>query len=360
MKPILLFVIILAWAASVSAITIDTVPIGDVGNPSDPTTANQFGGPLGGVNYAYNIGKYEVTVGQYTAFLNAVAATDTYALYNARMATDLNVAGIARSGTSGGFTYNVIGSPNHPITYVSWGDAARFVNWLHNGQPTGAQDSTTTENGAYGLFGATTQAALGSPTRRANAKWFIPTQNEWNKAAFYQPVTLGGDSDSYWAYATKTNSPPYSDQPPGATPDNTRVGNWNQTDGVANGYDDGYAVTGSTVLSSSQNYLTDVGAYTSSPSYYGTFDQAGNVREWSETSWLNEYRGLSGGSWSDSLIYSSSANPSINGADPRFNFPNNEFNFLGFRVATIFVPEPASFLLLFAGLFGFVCTARRR
>ena len=43
-----------------------------------------------------------------------------------------------------------------------------------------------------------------------------------------------------------------------------------------------YAVTGSTSYSSSQNYLTDVGAYTSSPSYYGTFDQGGNVWEWNE------------------------------------------------------------------------------
>ena len=51
---------------------------------------------FGAVGYAYSIGKYEVTVGQYTAFLNAVAATDTYGLYDSQMATDLNIAGIAR------------------------------------------------------------------------------------------------------------------------------------------------------------------------------------------------------------------------------------------------------------------------
>ena len=59
-------------------ITIDTVPIGNPGNANDPTTGNLYGG----VAYNYSIGKYDVTVGQYTAFLNAVAATDTYGLYN--------------------------------------------------------------------------------------------------------------------------------------------------------------------------------------------------------------------------------------------------------------------------------------
>jgi hypothetical protein len=92
-----------------------------------------------------------------------------------------------------------------------------------------------------------------------------------------------GDSDGYWAYPMRTNSVPYSDQPPGATPGNTRVGNFYKDDGFANGYDDGYAVTGSLGLSLTQNYLTDVGAYSSSSSFYGTFDQGGNVREWNET-----------------------------------------------------------------------------
>ena len=107
------------------------------GNANDPATGNLYGG----VSYAYNIGTTEVTVGQYTAFLNAVAHTDTYGLYNPSMATDLNIAGIARSGASGSYTYSVIGSANHPVTYVSWGTRPGSANWLHNGQPTGAARS---------------------------------------------------------------------------------------------------------------------------------------------------------------------------------------------------------------------------
>jgi formylglycine-generating enzyme required for sulfatase activity len=139
-------------AMPVHAVTIDMVTVGDPSNAADTTG-------YGAVAYEYQIGKYHVTIGQYTAFLNAVAVTDTYSLYNANMATNLNVAGIAQAGVSGSFTYSVITnggiSVNRPITYVSWWDAARFSNWMANGQPTGAQSSTTTENGAYNGNGAT-------------------------------------------------------------------------------------------------------------------------------------------------------------------------------------------------------------
>ena len=144
-----------AWLATMPAlagITYDMVNVGNPGNANDTTG-------YGAVNYLYSIGTYDVTIGQYTAFLNAVAATDTNALYNASMATDLNVAGISRSGSSESFSYSVItngGSiANRPITYVDWRDAARSANFMSNGQPTGAVSSTTTENGAYDLTGGT-------------------------------------------------------------------------------------------------------------------------------------------------------------------------------------------------------------
>ena len=97
-------ILILIAADSGLAVTISTVTIGNPGNPTD--TGN--GSLYGAVSYTYALGKYEVTLNQYTSFLNAVAATDTYALYNASMATNLNIAGIVRSGTSGSYSYTII------------------------------------------------------------------------------------------------------------------------------------------------------------------------------------------------------------------------------------------------------------
>jgi formylglycine-generating enzyme len=313
-------------APTAQAITIDTVPIGNPGNANDPATG------YGGVADTYRIGATEVTVGQYTAFLNAVAATDTYSLYNASMGTDGNIKGIARNGISGSYSYSVIGSPNHPVTYVSWGDAARFANWLHNGQTTGAEGPGTTETGAYTLNGAVTDAALFAVQRNTGAKWFIPTEDEWYKAAYQQPAAQGGDTDNYWNYPMKTNNLPYSDQPPGATPDNTRVGNFYQDDGLTNGYNDGYATTGSTTYTNLVNYLTDVGAYASSPGYYGTFDQGGNVFEWNSAQIIGtdglSRRGLRGGAWGYGAIILAAT---FRGSQ----VPTYEANFLGFRLATV-------------------------
>ena len=62
--------VLLAAGAAQATINIDTVPVGNVANATDTTG-------YGSVPYMYDIGKYEVTAGQYTAFLNAVAKTDT-------------------------------------------------------------------------------------------------------------------------------------------------------------------------------------------------------------------------------------------------------------------------------------------
>ena len=120
--------------------------------------------------------QYSTTVAQYTQFLNAVAANDPYGLYNVSMGTRQNVAGIARAGVSGSYSYSSIGSPNKPVAYTSWADAARYANWLTNGQPLGAEAAGTTETGSYTLNGATIDAALDLVTRNSNARFVIPTR----------------------------------------------------------------------------------------------------------------------------------------------------------------------------------------
>ena len=133
-------------------VTIETVPVGNVGNTADAAVmTNDRTTGYGAVSYAYNIGKYEVTNAQYCGFLSAVAQDDTHNLYNEEMGTDVR-GGIVRGGTPGQYTYACKADMgNKPVNVVSWLDAARFTNWLHNGQPVDAQGPATTEDGAYDL-----------------------------------------------------------------------------------------------------------------------------------------------------------------------------------------------------------------
>ena len=90
----------------------------------DPATGRGF------VKHAYNIGTYEVTNDQYVEFLNAKGDSNSYGICNSKMAS----YGIAQTGSSGNYTYNVTsGLGNRPVVFVSWYDAARFTNWLGNG-----------------------------------------------------------------------------------------------------------------------------------------------------------------------------------------------------------------------------------
>lgn len=266
-----------------------------------------------------------MTVSQYAAFLNAVAATDTYDLYNPRMYIDENAAGIRQFWQDGSYTYEVIaGKGNHPVTYVTWFDAARFCNWLSNGQPVGAQTIGTTETGSYTLTGNPTL-----PVYNGTGLYRLPTENEWYKAAYYDPNIAS--ANKYWTYATRSNTTP-GNQPGVGT-------------NKANYKTSVYAVTQSGAYSEYANYLTDVGAYPESASAYGTFDQNGNVYQWTDGVYYETFsRVLRGGSWFTFTPAHLQPSFSLDG-DPEFS----ESPDVGFRIASA-VPEPASGVLLGGGL----------
>jgi len=290
------------------------VTVGDPGNAADTRyDANGFGS----VSYEYKIGKYEVTAGQYTEFLNAVAKTDTYSLYNTSMdrANATYACNIVRTGSVGSYAYSVDPNwANRPVNYVSWGDSARFANWLHNGQPTGAQGLSTTEDGAYFLNGATSNALL-AVNREADWKFAITSEDEWYKAAYYKG---SGTNASYWDYPTS------SDAAPGCDMNDVSGNNANYSP---------YPMGKDTTLA---------GEFQNSDSPYGTFDQGGNVWEWNEAIFYSSDRGVRGGSFSiGDGTYAQLA------SCRSYSNPTGGSDFLGFRVVE--VPEPASMALLALG-----------
>ena len=262
-----------------AVVNIDWVPVGNAGNAPDPSTG------YGSVGYAYNIGKYEVTNSQYAEFLNAKGGSNSYGIYRASMAN----YGITRSGSAGSYIYNVTsGLEYRPVVYVSWFDAARFTNWLGNGQGSG-----DTETGAYTLISGQTSGIV---TVNPGAQIYLPSENEWYKAAYYN-----GGTSAYSLYPNGQNA---------ITTADANYGN-------------------------SVGHSTDVGSYSGDPSSYGTFDQGGNVYEWNDAV-IGSWRGLRGGSWFDDVIGLASSISS--GEDP-----SGEFFGFGFRVAS--VPEPTSVVL---------------
>jgi formylglycine-generating enzyme required for sulfatase activity len=333
-----LMITLAASAASLRAqvITLDMVPVGNAGNVADPATGSLYGA----VPYNYNIGKYDVTVGQYAAFLNSVATkSDPYGLYNSGMLTDLPTIHITQNGSAPNYSYAVTGSApsasNMPVFDVTWGDAARFCNWLSNGQPTSGTEATgTTEAGAYALNGATTDAQLmlvPSPSHSGAgaAAYFLPSENEWYKAAYYSG---GGTNSAYYAYPTKSNT----------APGNTLPDLGNNANFYLSNYTD------------PTNYLTPVGSFSASPGPYGTYDMGGDVFQWNEADISGSFRGLRGGYW---YGYSSGlASSSRNGGSP-----TDESIGIGFRVASsVAVPEPGSLTLLLVCAVGFGIWRQRR
>jgi formylglycine-generating enzyme required for sulfatase activity len=318
--------------------SLETVPVGDAGNAADTRVMSDGTSGYGRVNNDYSIGKYEVTAGQYAEFLNKVAGVDTYGLYNPLMGTHSNGCKIQRSGSGtmvNPYTYLVAPDyANRPVNFVSYWDACRFANWLHNGQPGGAQDGSTTEDGAYTINGYNYIDGR-NIQRNADWRWAVPTEDEWYKSAYYK----GGSGDAgYWNYPTRSDSLPGRDM----------------TEATSSGNNANYAV-GSDLLIGLPYWRTQVGEFDLSASPYGTFDQGGNVEEWNEaivrfSSFPGGYRGIRGGGYRSDSRYMLASDRTVD-----MFFPTGESLMSGFRV--VLVPEPVSLTFL---AIGSLLLARRR
>ena len=133
-----------------------------------------------------------------------------------------------------------------------------------------AHDAGLTENGAYVLNGAVTDTALAAAPDRTGAVYRLPTVDEWYKAAFYKG---GGTIAGYWNYPTKSDTAPLNAFLDIANHANFYNGE-TYTDPV--------------------NYLTPVGEFSRTPGPYGTYDMAGNVLQWTESTTYSPTREVIG------------------------------------------------------------------
>lgn len=330
------FCLMVCTCTFVRAADITWLTVGDANNPADSTG-------FGAVGYEYRISQSEVTNAQYIDFLTAKATLgDPYALYSSSMGSDPR-GGIQRTGSgtpSNPYAYTLRANMGEkPVNFVSYYDTLRFANWLHNGGGLG-----DTETGAYTLLGGTPTPTNGTTvTRNANAQVFLPNENEWYKAAYYDPRTVGagGPAGNYWEYATQSNSQPGvagatatgDVSNPGPNIANYLFGaDWNSQDGN----------------------LTTVGT-AGNQSYYGTFDMTGNVWELNEQPFFSgANRGSRGGSWSNQPF-----SMTASGLGRSNQIAELQDDNLGFRVAAA-VPEPSSLALLVLGFIGLAVVAIRR
>lgn len=309
---------VLTPSTASASITMDWSTVGNAGNAADPLTG------FGSVGYDFRIGTYEVTNAQYAEFLSAVAASDPNDLYNTNMASNPR-GGIIRSGSPGAYTYSVKANMgDKPVIYTNWYDAARFSNWMTNGQGAGS-----TESGVYTFTGVDSISAITRNLSDPN-QVFLPNEEEWYKAAYHQPAAQGGDADDYWRWAMQSNTAPTIAT---ATP----IGDIaNPGANVAN-YD-----FGADWNSQIGNVTTVGSAGPGSASFYGAFDMNGNVWEWNETPIGLASRGRRGGSWGNNASSLSSTNPNVS------NAAIGDGTDTGFRVASP-VPAPGSVAIVAIG-----------
>ncbi len=214
MRPLAIVVGLTIAAAPVSAQVdprsgIDFVTVGAPGNAAwagDGTVGDRAIG-RGSVGYEYKIGKFEVTTAQWVEFFNA--AYDRPAADRLPHLIPPNFWGAAGTtpNTPGGLRWRVpSGNEMIPVGNISWRMAAMYCNWLCNDK---SNDRAAFLNGAYDVstFYYTGDVFHDQFTHNPGAAYWIPTWDEWLKAAHYDPNRNGLGQGGWWTYADMSDDP---------------------------------------------------------------------------------------------------------------------------------------------------------
>jgi formylglycine-generating enzyme required for sulfatase activity len=213
-----------------AVLTLKTAKVGAPGNPgvgivpfTDAIYPSCAAAPeakpacqeVGAVDYRFGIGQLEVTVAQWVDFLNTVdpKGTNRHKLYSSNESGEAwpRFGQLAFSASVGLGRHYSAATPeweDKPYGFANFLRSARFANSLYNGQVLSKKASTeagfhyvtyrvrlsrVTERGMYDM----TKRAM---TRSRRSGFVIPSQDEWIKAAYYDPS--GGGTYSYWKYPT--------------------------------------------------------------------------------------------------------------------------------------------------------------
>lgn len=261
----------LAWAASVVAGSTAAAAgqpdeagflwatVGQPGNAPVPAGVGGLAAGRGSVGYEFRISRLEVTTAQWMAFANAAGPLgDPFRIGDGPVGgyePDPAYAGPGRRYR----LKSVPGAERLPVYGISWLNAARYCNWLHNGREaslaalaTGAYDAST-----FGVDPAT-GARTDALARLPGARYWVPSLDEWLKSAHYDPERSGPGQGGWWAYPTRSDAPPVSG--PAGTPGAETNANLGGSDAAS-------------LL---------LGAYAGVRSAYGLWDLSGGASEWLE------------------------------------------------------------------------------
>jgi formylglycine-generating enzyme required for sulfatase activity len=308
---------------------IDFVTIGAIGNRGyDGPDPNGLATGRGRVDYEYRIGRFEVTAGQWVEFMNA-------ALSRPDPIPWVEIPGEWPGGQTAPFSVHP-SRAMQPVGGVTWRTSAIFTNWLHNNK---GFDRSAFMSGAYDVstFGYDDNGVFTDQhTRSPGARYWIPSLDEWMKAAYYDPDRPHptGGVGAWWLYANGRDTRPVYGMPPsmGGT-------------GEANA---GFIAPGEA------QFDVPLGAYTGITSPWGLFDTAGATAEYTESVYFStttqfRFRQFDGSAWAtptgtlDGAFGFSTIEPSV-----------HDYAF-GFRIAAA-VPAPSAALVVAAG----VCATHRR